>query len=130
MTYEEFYSSIVLPSWAPPSWFFGLAWGIIYPLFIVASFYLAYLVAKKRAPRPLLWVLLVNWTANLLFTPVQLGLEPLWPASLVILTVLGTLAYVQWHVRRYSMLVFWLLVPYLAWGTFATMLQLTITFTN
>lgn len=130
MTYETFYSSIILPSWAPPPWVFGVAWGIIYPLFIAASIYLAYLVAKKRAPAVLFWVLLANWTANLAFTPVQLRLEALWPASLVILVVLGTLGYVQWHVRRYSMLIFWLLVPYLAWGTFATALQLTITATN
>ena len=130
MTYEEFYSSIVLPAWAPPQWLFGVAWSIIYPLFIAASVYFAYLVIKKRAPGTLLWVLLANWAANLAFTPVQLRLEPLWPASLVILAVLGTLAYVQWHVRRHSPLIFWLLVPYLAWGTFATALQLTITFTN
>lgn len=129
-TYLEFYQSVVLPGWAPPSWLFGVAWSIIYPLFIIATGYLVYLVRQQRAPSVILWVLLANWVANLLFTPIQLGLRPLWPASIDILVVLGTLAYVEYRVRDYSPLIFWLLVPYLAWGLFATALQLTIMVRN
>lgn len=129
-TYAEFYQSVALPSWAPPEWLFGVAWGIIYPLFIAATIYIAYRVWKRSASAAMVWALIVNWVANVLFTPIQLGLTLLWPASLDILVVLGSLGYVQWHAWRRMRIVFWLLAPYLAWGIFATALQLTITATN
>ncbi len=129
-TYQDFYQSIELPFFAPPSWVFGVAWGIIYPLIIIAGIYLIYLTVKKRTPAYLLGLFALNIIANLLFTPIQLGLTALWPASLDILVVLATLAILEWKVFQYSKLIFWLLVPYLLWGTFATVLQLTITATN
>ncbi len=129
-TYQEFYQSISKPFFAPPGWAFGLAWGIIYPLIAIAFVYLVYLVLKKKAPGGLLWVFAINLAANFLFTPVQLGLKALWPASLDILVVLGTLLFLEYKVIRYSKLVFYLLLPYILWGAFATILQLLITFMN
>jgi tryptophan-rich sensory protein len=128
--YAPFYASIVKPFFAPPGWVFGLAWGIIYPLILAAFVYLCVLVFKHKAPKRLLWVLIGNIIANLLFTPIQLGLSSLWPASVVILVILGTLVYIEWHVWRYSKAVFALLLPYLLWGAFAMTLQLSILFLN
>ncbi len=129
-TYAEFYSSVQLPWFAPPAWVFGLAWGIIYPLMAVAGVYLVYLTLKKRLPAYLVVLFALNLAANLLFTPIQLGLTALWPASVDIVIILVTLAALEYKVWRHSKLIFWLLVPYLAWGTFATILQLTISATN
>lgn len=129
-TYGEFYQSVMLPPWAPPSWLFGVAWSIIYPLFIAATVLTAVRVVKGRAPRAMLWLLVINWVANLAFTPIQLGLTPLWPASLDILVVLATLVLFERLAWRHLRAAFWLMLPYLAWGAFATALQLTITLTN
>lgn len=129
-TYQEFYQSVQKPFFAPPEWAFGLAWGIIYPLIAAAGIYLIYLVYKKQAPKNLLWIFMVNIAANLLFTPIQLGLKPLWPASIDILAILVTLAYLEYKIWRYSKLVFAFLLPYLLWGAFAAVLQLSITFLN
>ncbi|MBP9817029.1 MAG: tryptophan-rich sensory protein [Candidatus Pacebacteria bacterium] len=129
-TYPEFYQSIDKPFFAPPEWMFGLAWGIIYPLIAIAFVYLAYLTWKKKVPVSLIAVFAVNLIANFLFTPIQLGLDALWPASVDILIVLGTLLYLEIRLFRYSKILFVLLLPYLLWGAFATVLQLTITFIN
>ena len=130
-TYQEFYSNIKKPFFAPPDWLFGVAWGIIYPLIAIAFAYTLYLVFKKKSlPISLLWVFVVNLIANFLFTPIQLGLTALWPASLDILVVLVTLAYMEYKFFKLSKLIFYLLLPYLLWGAFATILQLTIMFTN
>lgn len=129
-TYAEFYESVHLPSFAPPAWVFGVAWGIIYPLITIAFVWLCILVIRKQAPRSLLWLLIANLIANFLFTPIQLGITALWPASIDILIILATLAALEYKVWKYSKLIFWLLVPYLLWGVFATVLQLTITATN
>lgn len=129
-TYQEFYGMIKKPVFAPESWVFGLAWGIIYPLITLAFVYLCILVIRKKAPKKLLWVLILNLIANFLFTPIQLGLSALWPASIVILIILSTLLYFEIKIYKYSKIIFWLLMPYLLWGTFATILQLSIIFLN
>lgn len=129
-SYAEFYRSIRLPAWAPPEWLFSAAWSVIYPLFIVATALTVRRAIRGRAPWSMVWLLAANWTANLLFTPIQLGLEPLWPASLDIIVVLGTLIAFQWKAWRRFRTAFWLILPYLAWGLFATVLQLTIAVTN
>ena len=130
LTYQQFYAGVHLPSWAPPAWVFGVAWSIIYPLFIAATIYAIYLATKRRMPTAVLWALGINWVANLLFTPIQLGLKPLWPASVDILVVLASLVFIEVRAWKKSRIIFWLLVPYLLWGTFATALQLTIAGTN
>lgn len=130
LTYQEFYAAVTLPRWAPPGWVFGVAWGIIYPLLAIATVWVLYRTVTHRMPVRVVLVLAVNWAANLAFTPIQLGLTPLWPASIDILLVLGTLAYLKVWAWRRDRLLFWLLVPYALWATFATVLQLTITFTN
>jgi len=129
-TYQEFYRSIHLPVWAPPQWLFGVAWGIIYPLFIVTTILTVWRAARGTVPWMMVWLLAVNWAANLLFTPIQLGLKPYWPASLDILVVLTTLAAFQYLAWQQFRPAFWMMLPYLAWGAFATVLQLTITATN
>lgn len=129
-TYQEFYRMIEKPFFAPPEWAFGLAWGIIYPLIIFAFVYLCILVIRNKAPKKLLWVLILNLIANFLFTPIQLGLSALWPASVVILIILSTLLYFEIKIYKYSKIIFWPLMPYLLWGAFATILQLSITFLN
>ncbi len=129
-TYQEFYQSVKLPNFAPPAWVFGLAWSIIYPLITIAFIYLCILVIKNKAPKSFLWLFIINLIANFLFTPIQLWPTALWPASIDILIILATLAVLEYKIRRYSTLIFWLLVPYLLWGAFATILQLTIAATN
>lgn len=129
-TYAEFYAGIVKPSFAPPDWVFGLAWGIIYPLIAISFFYLLYLIYKHEAPKKLMYVFGLNLLLNILFTPIQLGLKPLWPASIDIMLVVATLLYFEYRIYKYSKLIFWLMIPYVGWGIFATVLQLTVTFTN
>jgi len=95
-------------------------------LMIIALIYLIYMVVKKQVPGTLLAVYIVNIIANLLFTPIQLVLQNTWLATLDILVVLGTLAYLLYKIWPKSKITFALLAPYLLWGTFATILQITI----
>jgi translocator protein len=130
MDYSEYYQSIIKPFFAPPEWLFGLAWGTIYPLMLIAIFYLIYLVAKNRLPKMLLYVYVINIIANLLFTPLQLSVQSTILATLDILIVLGTLIYLEFKFWRESKIIFLLLLPYLLWGAFATVLQVAILFLN
>lgn len=130
MTYQTFYQNINKPFFAPEPWVFGLAWGIIYPLIALALGYMLYLLKKGRLPKTILVVFLMNLIANALYTPIQLYASPLIGATLDIYIILGTLAYVEWKIWKYSKIIFLLLLPYLLWGTFATALQTSILFLN
>lgn len=128
--YRTWYASLVKPFFAPPPEVFGIAWSIIYPLIALALVWTLYLVATKRAPMWFVLLLLLNIFLNFTFTPVVIATDGNLLISIVILLVLGTLAWFERYAWRYSKVVFWLLVPYLLWGTFATVLQGTITFLN
>jgi len=137
MDYATYYQSIEKPFFAPPEWVFGLAWGLIYPLIAIAFVTFLFLWYRGRRasgaaaiPTYLLTLFLINLVANLLFTPIQLVLMNTPLATLDILVVLGTLAFFEYKIYAYSKLVFALLLPYLFWGAFATVLQITILFMN
>jgi tryptophan-rich sensory protein len=75
----------------------------------------------------------LNLFFNLIFTPIQFGLKNNLLASIDILLVVGTLIwalYAVWHVTPSLRWIVYANIPYLAWGTFATCLQLTVTYQN
>jgi tryptophan-rich sensory protein len=128
--YSTYYASIEKPFFAPEPWVFGLAWSIIYPLIIIALLLTLYRWWQGRVSQIVLAVFGINVLANLAFTPLQLNFPEAPYATIDILVVLGTLVYLQWYFWQHDRVVFWLLVPYLLWGAFATVLQVTIFILN
>lgn len=128
--YRIWYAAIEKPFFAPEPWVFGAAWGLIYPLIAIALVWSVYLYLKKRLPRSFLGLFALNIALNLSFSPVLLATRDNALISLVIVLVLGTLAWLMLRAWKLSKVVFVLLIPYLLWGAFATVLQLTITVLN
>lgn len=129
--YSTVYSNLLIkPTWAPPSWLFGPVWTILYIL-IAASFGYVFLkVYKKEIPRKVATPFIFNLFFNFLFTPIQFGLmDNLW-ASVDILLVLFTLVCAMTAIWRHAKWVTLANIPYLAWVSFATILQITITVLN
>jgi translocator protein len=128
-TYES-YAALLKPTFAPPAWIFGPVWSLLY-LIIAGSFgHVGYLFWAKRIPFLVLLPFLLNLFFNVIFTPLQFGLKNLPLASLDILLVLGTLAWALYAIFPYAKWVVYINIPYFLWVTFATMLQLTITWMN
>jgi translocator protein len=133
MNTANWYSQLIRPTWAPPGWLFGPVWTVLYAIIAViygAVFYklftgkLSWLVALPFA---------LNLIFNLAFTPIQFGLKNNLLASLDILLVVGTLIWALiavWYASPDLRWVVYANIPYLAWGIFATVLQLTITYLN
>lgn len=128
--YRSWYEALAKPFFAPEPWVFGVAWGLIYPLMAAALVWTLYLVIKNRAPFGFLMLYAFNILLNLTFTPTLIVTKDNALISLHILLVVGTLAWVMLFARQFSKVVFWLLIPYLLWGLFATLLQLSITALN
>ena len=75
----------------------------------------------------------LNLIFNLAFTPLQFGLKNNLLATIDILLVVGTLIwalYAIWHTAPDLRWIVYANIPYLIWGSFATCLQLTITYLN
>ena len=71
-----------------------------------------------------------NIIFNLAFTPLQFGLKSNLLAAIDILLVLATLVWAMVAIYPYAKWITYIQVPYLLWVSFATILQLTITYLN
>lgn len=127
------YSSFIKPSWAPPSWLFGPVWTVLYAIIFVSFGTVFYKSFNGKLPWMVALPFALNLLFNLAFTPIQFGLKNNLLASIDILLIVGTLiwAFVAlWNASPDLRWIVYVNIPYLLWGTFATCLQLTITFLN
>lgn len=124
------YAALVKPEWAPPQWLFGPVWTMLYIVIIVSFGVVAWRVWRKEIPLPVFVPFILNIIFNLAFSPIQFGLRSNVLAAVDILLVLVTLVWALWMIRPYARWVALVNLPYLAWVSFATVLQLTITWLN
>lgn len=127
------YTQLLKPSWAPPSWLFGPVWTVLYAIIAVSFGTVFYKAATKEIPWTIAIPFALNLFFNAIFTPIQFGLRNNELASLDILLVVGTLVWALVLVWTNVPELRWVVyanIPYLLWGSFATVLQLTITFLN
>jgi len=117
------YAGFDLPSWAPPSWLFGPVWTVLYVM-IAVSGWLVWRRSGLTSPAHVVYG--VQLLLNMLWTPLffAAGLPWLAFAEIVLLwlSVVATIVLFARHSRPAA----WLLVPYLAWVTFAAALNLAI----
>lgn len=126
----NWYQQLAKPSWAPPSWVFGPVWTFLYIL-ITISFGKVFLMAwQKQIPWIIVLPFALNLVFNLIFTPIQFGLQNNILAAIDIVLVLGTLIWATISIYPYAPYLAYMQAPYLLWVSIATVLQLTITYLN
>ena len=123
------YGALVQPAWAPPTWLFGPVWTLLYATIAVAG----WLVWRKdgwTGARTALTVFAVQLVLNALWTPLFFGAGLFGVAFveivLLLLSIVATIVLFARHSRPAA----GLLVPYLAWVTFASALNLAIWLLN
>lgn len=130
MNYYTNYAELIKPTWSPPSWIFGPVWSVLYVLIAISFGSVFKLFFQKQIPFVVLLPFALNIFFNLIFTWIQFGLKNLPLAGVDILLVLGTIIWAMIAIYPYAKWITWIQTPYLLWVSFATVLQLTITFTN
>jgi len=126
----SWYSQLIKPTWSPPSWIFGPVWSFLYVLIFISFGKVFLLAAQKKIPLIIILPFVLNLIFNAAFTPLQFGLKSNLLAAIDILLVLGTLIWAMIVIYPHARWVTYIQVPYLAWVSFATVLQLTITYLN
>jgi tryptophan-rich sensory protein len=130
MNTYNWYSQLIKPSWSPPPWLFGPAWTFLYVL-IVVSFGKVFLMAWQRQIAFIVALpFILNLVLNFAFTPLQFGLKNNLLATIDILLVLITLVWAMLVIYPHARWITYIQIPYLLWVSFATALQLTITYLN
>lgn len=124
------YSQLVKPSWAPPSWLFGPVWTVLYAIIVFTFGSVIYKAIVGKLPWLVALPFILNLVFNFAFTPLQFGLRSNWLAAVDIVLVLGTLIWALVAIWPHARWVAYANIPYLLWVSFATVLQLTITYLN
>ncbi len=126
----NWYSQLLKPTWAPPSYLFGPVWSFLYILIIASFGSVFYKAFTKQIPWIVALPFALNIIFNLAFTPLQFGLKNNLLAAIDVLLVLGTLIWAIYAIYPHVKWIAYIQTPYLLWVTFATILQLTITYLN
>jgi len=126
----SWYQKLIKPSWAPPSWLFGPVWTVLYIIIAVTFGTVFYKTLTKQLPWITALPFILNLVFNFAFTPLQFGLKNNILASIDILLVLGTLIWALISIWPHARWIAYANIPYLLWVSFATVLQLTITYIN
>lgn len=118
----DFYTQLTRPGWAPPAWLFGPVWTLLYAIMAVAA-WLVWKTQGWRNARSALSLFVVQLAANALWTWLffvwHLGAMA-FAEILLLLLLIATTAVLF---RRISTLAGALLLPYLAWVSFASALS-------
>ena len=130
MTWIEWYDSLIKPSWTPEPATIGLVWQILYPVIFITFAFVFIQALRKKLPWKVALPFAVNLVANLAFTPIQFGLRSLFLAAADILIVWGTILWMMIAIWKYYRWVAVAQVPYFTWVSIATLLQLSISWSN
>lgn len=122
---RSFYSELTRPDWAPPGWLFGPVWSVLYTMMALAVWLVWRAAGFPRAtPAIVLFAaqLVANALWSWLFFAWHLGAWAMAEIIVLWLLILATIV-AFWRIQRFAAA---LLVPYLAWVSFAAALTFAL----
>lgn len=123
------YDTLTLPPFAPPKWLFGPVWTTLYALMGTAAF-IVWRSQKGSQRSSALGTYWAQLALNAAWTPVFFGLKELWIAFAVIIVMLIAILVTVarfWPISRVAAA---LLIPYVCWVSFASLLNLSLAYLN
>ena len=123
---ESWYQTIQKPSWNPPGWIFGPVWTTLYVMMGIALFLVWKEDTSEELKKIAIALFAVQLTLNffwsfIFFNQQQPGWALVEIIAMWIFILLTIFAFAQ--VNKTAA---WLLVPYISWVSFATILNYTI----
>ena len=120
------FEELVKPPLNPPNWVFGPVWFTLYVMIAVAGWRIW--MDQPKSTAMTLWgvQMLLNWA----WSPSWFGANMPWLALAIIVALWLVIVGFIFIARKRDQLAAWLFVPYLAWVSFATYLNLSIAVLN
>lgn len=120
------YLALDKPAWQPPDWLFGPVWTLIYALAAIAGVFAWQGATDSAGRNRILTLFALNAFLNVFWSLLFFRLHrPDWALVEVAFLWLSVVA-LMIGLRPFSKRSFWLLVPYLAWVSFAAVLNASI----
>jgi benzodiazapine receptor len=120
------YATLTKPSFNPPSWIFGPVWTTLYTLIGIALYLIWQKGVGKKVVRRAVRIFVTQLVLNALWSIIFFGLKDLLLALFEILVLLGFIVASIIQFYRIDKRAACLLLPYLAWSSFATYLTFFI----
>ncbi len=123
---DAWYSALEKPFFNPPNWVFGPVWSVVYVLIALAGWQ----VFRKRGWGLEMGLWLLQMGLNFVWSPIWFGLHAPWAAFAVISALwIVIVAFIirTWRRERLAAVLF---LPYVAWVSFALVLNGTIAVLN
>lgn len=123
------YVTLNKPFYNPPSWIFGPVWTILFALMGI-SFYLILEAKNDERRKRAISLFVYQFILNVLWSLLFFGLRQPW---LAYLDIVGMWILIFLTIKSFLKLnktAGWLLYPYLAWVSFASLLNLSVAFLN
>jgi tryptophan-rich sensory protein len=122
----SWYSTINKPFFNPPSWIFGPVWTFLYILMGIS----VYIAVKKGANKKAIFIFALQLALNTLWSILFFGLRnPLFAFVEIVMLWIVILINIKVF-QKYSRTSAYLLIPYILWVSFASMLNLYIVILN
>ena len=125
----SWYSTLHKSPLNPPDFLFGIVWTILYVAIAITGWHLW---NKRDLPQgKMIFCVFIlqtfmNWAWSYFFFSFHLlGFSLAWLLGLVVVVTI-----LIFHLRRFDRISFWMLLPYLAWISFASYLNASIWFLN
>ena len=123
---EPWYSEIVLPTFNPPSWVFAPVWTTLYLLMSIAI----WKIWKNSFNTRILKIYFIHLFFNSTWSIVFFGFHLI---GLALLNLIIILIFIIFLMKEYLMvdkISFYLMIPYLAWSSYALILNNSIFLLN
>jgi len=119
---NDWYQSLLLPPLQPPGPVFGIAWSLLYTVLAVTGALIWARPASALRTRALM-VFGLGMAVNFAWSPVFFSLHQIVPALAIIIVMLGLAMWTTAMFAQLSRLAAGLMLPYIAWLMFATLLN-------
>ena len=120
------FSTVNKPSFSPPNWLFAPVWTILFILMGISAYLVWNKGLKKKAVKEALLIFVFQLVLNFLWSLFFFGLHQPFLASLEIIVLWVAILLTILKFRKISAAAGYLLLPYIAWVTFASFLNFTI----
>lgn len=122
----NFYKSLTLPFFAPPPILFAIVWPILYLLIAISI----YKISKIACSKEYKYFLIANYIFNQSFIFLFFNLKSIILGTLSSILSLITAIFLFLETKKIDKKTSYLLIPYLIWLIFASILSISILFLN
>ena len=122
---NAWYQTLIKPDIQPPGWVFGVVWPTLY--FMLGLAFAMVLHARGARHRNIaIGLFLSQFVINLTWSPIFFGAHQVTTAFFIIVAMLGVAIATTFAFARVRKAAAWLMVPYLVWISFASILNFKI----